>query len=33
MTNFQIFVSLLIILFAGTCLFWLQEDMNKRSKK
>lgn len=32
MADWQIAVSTLIIVFAGVALFWLQEDMDKRSK-
>jgi hypothetical protein len=32
MTEFQVAISTLIILFAGVSLIWLQEDIDKRSK-
>lgn len=33
MTNFELQIMFLVVCFAGACLMWLQEDMNKRSKK
>jgi hypothetical protein len=32
-TDFQIQVLVLVVCFAGACLMWLQEDMDKRSGK